>query len=253
MAAENTVRDDALTVAAIAILAMCVSTTAHEAIGHGGACLASGGRIAQLTSVYFQCAPGGQWIPAAGPAGNLVAAVLAGIGAKLTPAARPRLRLLLALVMAISLFWEAGYLLYAMARREGDWAIAAREVFGSLTPVVRIAGAAAGIGLYLLGARLVAGAVRPFGDRARRLLALAWTAAGVAACAAAAFYAPDRLDAMKQAALEVGAASLPLLIMRLRTGPAGEPAPRIARDWRWIAVSAAAYAGFILTLGRGLP
>lgn len=253
MAAESTIRDDVLTVAAIGILAMCVSTTAHEAIGHGGACLASGGRIAQLTSVYFQCAPGGQWIPAAGPAGNLAAAILAGIGARLTPATRPGVRLLLALVVAISLFWEAGYLLYAMILREGDWAIAAGEVFGSLTPAVRIGGAAAGVGLYLLGARLVAGAVRPFGARARRILALAWAAAGVAACAAAAFYAPDRLDAMKQAALEVGAASLPLLVMRVRPAPEVPSAPRIARDWRWIAVSALAYAGFVLTLGRGLP
>ena len=39
------------TVAAIAIIAMVLATAAHEAIGHGAACLLAGGHITQLTSV----------------------------------------------------------------------------------------------------------------------------------------------------------------------------------------------------------
>ena len=54
--APTTQQDDAATIAAAAIIAACLTTIAHEALGHGGACLASGGRIVLLTSVYFECA-----------------------------------------------------------------------------------------------------------------------------------------------------------------------------------------------------
>ena len=45
--------DDRLTVFAIAILAGCIATAAHEAVGHGTACIVLGGTITRLTSVYF--------------------------------------------------------------------------------------------------------------------------------------------------------------------------------------------------------
>jgi hypothetical protein len=43
--------DDIPTVSALAVIAVCITTTAHEALGHGSACWAVGGHIAQLTSV----------------------------------------------------------------------------------------------------------------------------------------------------------------------------------------------------------
>jgi hypothetical protein len=122
--------DDPITVSAVAVAAACLTTIAHEAIGHGSACLASGGRITLLTSVYFECSPRSPWIAAAGPAGNLLVAALAWLALKHARIGVPRLRLLLLFTMAFSLLWEAGYLLYAMVLNEGDYAIAARAAFG---------------------------------------------------------------------------------------------------------------------------
>src|ERR1700730_15398419 len=100
-------RDDAMTIAAIGVAAACLVTIGHEAIGHGIACLALGGHIILLTSVYFRCTIVG-WTSAAGPAGNLVMGTLAWLTFRCVPRRLSGLRLLLMMVMALSIFWEAG-------------------------------------------------------------------------------------------------------------------------------------------------
>jgi hypothetical protein len=238
-------RDDFPTAAAIAILAMCVATAAHEAIGHGGVCLAEGGAITRLTSAYFQCGAPGTWVAAGGPAGNLAAAVLAWPVWRAISPQHARARLFCALVAALSLFWFAGQFFSSAALNEGDLYFVARDLVGSPPLALRIAAAIVGILLYVLGMRFLRAANIPHATRA-----VAWLAAALAACAAALAYAPDRLGALTQTALEIGAASLPLLIVR-ETG--GEKAPAISRSWPWIVTALAAYLAFVLTLGAGLP
>jgi hypothetical protein len=46
---------DLLTVTAIALVAYAASNVLHEAVGHGGACLALGGKPLVLSSVHFEC------------------------------------------------------------------------------------------------------------------------------------------------------------------------------------------------------
>jgi hypothetical protein len=252
--AAASAREDLVTVAAVAVLAACATTFAHEALGHGGACLLGGGQVTQLTSVYFQCEPHSAWVAAAGPGGNLLAALVAGLAARSLPAGFPRLRLLLVLVSAFSLFWEAGYLLYAMALREGDWAVAAEAAFGAASARWRLGGVLLGVGLYGLGLGVTKAALKPFGPRAGALMRSSWIAAFLATTFAAAAYAPERLGAMGQAALEVGAASLPLLLLRRRATPAvAASEAAVASGPLWIGLAAVAYALFVATLGRGLP
>lgn len=238
--------DDALTVSAIAVLAACIAAVAHEAIGHGGACLALGGAITQLTSVYFQCSAHNLWIPAAGPLGNLAAALLAGAGAALLPGARTRL--LLVLIALISIYWFAGYLIYAALLNDGDPYFVLAD-FGAPNLAARAGMAAAGLAAYAIGLWASRRFTAPMAD-AQRTLGVAWVAASLSACAAALVYAPDRLDAVKQAALEIGAASLPMLL-RSAPGPR-TTSVAIARDWAWIGAAAAAFVVFAATLGRGL-
>ena len=250
---EQVDRDDLLTVCVIAVAAACITTTAHEAIGHGGACLAGGGTITRLTSVYFHCEPGNPWIDGAGPAGDLIAAALAFVWRATLPPSRPRLKLLLLLVAAFSLFWEAGYVIYAMVLQKGDWALAATSAFGGLSWPVRIGGVALGLALYRIGSRVTEAGLRTMvggGGRARRILRWSWLAATVAACAAAAFYTPDR-DAIKQAALEIGAASFPMLL--IRPAQAETSGPAVTRSLGWIVFAALIYAAFVATLGQGMP
>jgi hypothetical protein len=177
------------------------------------------------------------------------------------PARMARLRLLLMLITALGVFWEAGYLLYSMMRSDGDWFFAARAAFGEPAWPWQIGGAVTGLVLYLVGMRATAAATRALVGadessgrrRARALLRTAWIAASVSACVAAAAYAPDRLGAMRQASLEIGAGSLPLLMLarRIRPGSARMEMP-LSRHFGWIVFAVVLYAVFVATLGRGI-
>jgi hypothetical protein len=236
-------RNDTATVCAMAILAMIAATAAHEAIGHGGACLLAGGQVTRLTSVYFHCSRDNGWASAGGPLGNLGAALLGWLGLRLLPSGAIRARLLAFLLWAFSLFWFAGYLVYDMAFGGGDYIFTARALFGGAD--VRPAAGAVGVVLYLFVARSIAAKARALAFAS--FLRPAWIAASVAAVAAALAYAPARLDAAIQAALEIGAASLPLLLARPAPGGAV-----IARSPTWIAAAVILFAAFALTLGRGI-
>ncbi len=230
-------RDDAVTVAALGMLAASLTTVAHEAIGHGGACLSSGGRIALLTNVYFECAPRASWIAAFGPLGNLSWAFLAWLALRATPAQAAATRLVLVLTMTLSMFWEAGYMLYAAVLNEGDYIIAARGQFGAVGWPLRVGLFIAGLALYLFARRLASSEAAPFASapgRVQRTFRIAWLAAALSAAVAALLYAPDRIGSLRQGALEIGAAALPMLF------PAPIPSsalkrPRSASAWvgRW--------------------
>ncbi len=252
---------DIWTVAGIAILAACAATVAHEAIGHGTACLISGGRITQLTSVYFSCSVGNIWIPASGPIGNLATGTFSWLVLALLARQATRLRLFLVLLMAFSLFWAAGYLLYSVVFGEGDYAFAARRAFGALSPGVRIGGVAAGAGLYAIAIRMTVATSQIYArvdrdggeQRPRSLLRLSWIAGSAASSLAALAYAPDRLGASQQASLEIGVASLPLLGFANRPRHAGDnQPPALSRSFGWILAAFLLYATFVATLGRGL-
>jgi hypothetical protein len=214
-----------------------------------------------VSSVYFRCTAQSAWIAAAGPAGNLVMSAAAWTALQAAPARLNRWRWFLMLIGAFSVFWEAGYLLSSTVLGEGDWAIAARAALGDSSWHWRPLTTGLGVVLYVLGARLTGAAVRSIvggsqtADRRRwvALLRTSWIAAGLAASLAAAAYAPDRITAIRQAFLEIGAASLPMLILpaRIRRGTAS-PAPPIRRHLGWIAFAGAVYAAFVATLGRGI-
>ncbi len=250
-------RDDAPTIAALALAAVALTTVAHEAIGHGSACLLSVGRIERLTSIYFDCSVRNAWIPAAGPLVNLgwAAAMLAVLA--IAPARYAALRLLALASMSFSFFWEAGYLLSAMLIGEGDAFFALRAAFGGVSWPMRVIGCAVGLALYVVSFRLIRHAAKPYNmapGRLRRLAWIVWISGAIGAALAALLYAPDWLASTRQGLLEVGAASAPLLLLG-RSGPdaTGAAAPLITRDWRWIAMGALIFIAFALTLGAGLP
>jgi len=249
-------RDDPATVAAIAVLTVIVATVAHEAIGHGSACLAMGGHITQLTSVYFDCSVHGIWLPAAGPLGNLIAALLAWLVLRPVSSGMPRLRLLLVLIVAFNLFWMAGYLLYSAFTGEGDNAIVARMMFAGPRWALGLGLAILGLVIYRVAIRAVAAEMRVFADgaqRVRNLFYLSFGAGSIAAVIASAFYSPDRLHSAIQGALEISAASLPMLFLPMFVRPENAREGPIPRSPLWMIVSGLAYVAFVATLGRGLP
>jgi hypothetical protein len=251
----GSVPDDIPTVCAVAVIAVSISTFSHQAIGHGGACLLLGGRINELTSVYFQCSLRSHLLAPAGPAANYLAGIVAWIVQMTLPQRASAARLLALLVMAFSLFWESGYLLFSMVAGRGDYFLAAQALLGNPQWPWRAAGVLAGVGLYMLFARVLGLSVRGFTTSAGRvsiLLGSAWLAAMITAWVAAALYAPDRGGAFTRAAGEI-AGAFPLLypFNRVRATPA-DAAPAILRNRAWIAAAIVVFALFAATLGRGI-
>jgi hypothetical protein len=248
---------DWYTVAAIALTAMCLVTFDHEALGHGGLCLAIGGRIEVLTSSIFRCNVRSIWIDPAGPLANLLAGSLSLLIANWIPRRHIAVRLFLTLIATFSLFWESGYLIKAMLGRNGDLYFAAEVLLGEPSLWWRIMGTGAGIILYVITARWVSRALTglfPHEGLARRAAQVAWVAASLGAALAALLHGGRGWAGFRDAVLEISAASVPLLfIARMShvSAVASSPAP-IRRNWKVMCLSLAIYAVFVATLGRGL-
>jgi len=243
--------NDTATVGALAVLAAITVTVAHEAAGHGGVCLALGGRVTLLTTSLFRCDLPSFLIDLTGPLTSLAVAAMAAAASLATRASRPRLTLYLVLVAAMAGFWEGGYLVQAMLTQHGDLYSAWTGLVGEATGWVRGAGAAVGAALYLativfVSRMLAANVVEP-----RRAARVAWIAAAVATVAAALLYRGGLGDNLSNTALEIAAASLPLLFSVRR--PTGDGTARpIGRSLAVIGLAALAWLAFALTMGRGI-
>jgi hypothetical protein len=246
--------DDLFTVVAIAALAACTSDFAHEALGHGGACLMAGQHITLLNNAFFKCSGFGRYISVAGPLGNLSAGLIAFAAARFIPASKPALRLYALLVMAFSLFWEAGYLIQAMIKDRGDSVFAYRELIGPENLTVRAVAIALGVMAYFLFARMLLVRAAVFANaprRLRRLLLPSW-ATGVATMALAGLlYSPDRFGAAHDAGLSI-VASFPLLFIGTPSKPPPEPASPIVRNPTIVVLGLTVFVLFSLTMGRGM-
>src|SRR5208282_5248241 len=106
-AADDTApRDDLVTLVAIGLLAYAAADIAHHVLGHGGACLALGGRIVSLSSIFADCTVRGSAIDLAGPFANL-AVGWAALALAYRPSANSAARLFFALTAGFNLFWFA--------------------------------------------------------------------------------------------------------------------------------------------------
>ena len=247
--------NDWYTVAAISLMALCLVTFDHEALGHGGMCLALGGHIRVLTSSIFRCDIRSMWIAPAGPFGNLLGGTLALLFVPLVPHRSTNVRLFLIFVAGLAFFWEAGYLIAAMRGRDGDLYFAAQDFLGEPSLWWRITGVVAGVGLYVLSARWASRALSalwPDAALARRVARTAWVTASIGAILAA-VASGDGWAALK-AALEIGAGTFPWLLIPRQSRTQADPAAPlcIERSRTIIAVSLIVFAVFVATLGRGL-
>jgi len=247
---------DWLTAAAIGLIAMCVVTCDHEALGHGSACLLLGGRIQTLTSSIFRCDVRSGWIDPAGPVVNLLAGTLALILFRLVPARFAGMKFFFVAVTAMSFFWEGAYTPYAMARQSGDLYFFAQFIFQEVSPIVRVAFAAGGVALYIFAVRWTSRALLELWSNpaiARPIARAIWIAATLGAGLAALVYRGEAQGDLRDAVLEIGVASLPLLFIPSgRTMEvAGRSAP-LPRSYVTIAIAVIVFALFAATLGRGV-
>lgn len=252
---ETAAKNDWPTVAAIGLLAMCVVTVDHEALGHGGACVALHGRILALSSSVFRCDRYSGLIDAAGPASNMLFGLIALALRSVVPLRAVKVRLFLVLITAFSFFWEGGYLIHAMHRQDGDLYSFAHWWLGTVTVWQRWLGAALGLALYLVTVRLTAWALLalwPEAKTARFVARTVWLSATIGAALAALAYTGAVEGDLRDAVLEIGVASFPLLFIPRRSRQSSDSVAAIARSYPVIMLAVVIYAAFVATLGCGL-
>jgi len=179
-------QDNAWMLAALGILAYVASMMTHEALGHGGYCLAFGGHNVMLTAWGESCdlrAPG---IEAAGPGVQFGAGLLAWSMFHRVSRNAARLRYFLWLYMVFNLFVSCGYVLFSGVTNFGDAAV----LVAGLQPPIVWRGALVLLGSlgYFLSMRVAAAELKGFvgaDDASKRLWRLVWipyVAAGAFAC-----------------------------------------------------------------------
>lgn len=179
-------RDSGLTLAALGILAYAASMMTHEALGHGGYCLAVGGHNVMLTAWGESCdlrAPG---IEAAGPGLQFGAGLLAWLMLRQVSPKAARLRYFLWLYMVFDLLVSSGYVAFSGVANFGDAAV----LIAGLQPSAVWRGGLVVLGSvsYFLSMRVAASELNRFsgpdngGRRLWRLVFIPYVAAGVFAC-----------------------------------------------------------------------
>jgi hypothetical protein len=134
---------DLPTIIAISIVAFAIADVLHEGVGHGSACLLTGGHARVLTSVYFDCDRSNRLIAAGGTLSNFVFGFICWIALRAANPARRHSRFFLWLLMTVNLLQASGYFLFSGVANFGDWA----DVIQNLKPA-----ALWRVGLTLLGA-----------------------------------------------------------------------------------------------------
>jgi hypothetical protein len=254
-------RDSLWTASAIAAVAFILADAGHEVVGHGIGFLLAGGKSCILTTTRLIADrqfgdPGFRVFDLGGPLGNLLFAGLAWLMLRRLRRPAERFRLLLWLVMAFSLFWGFGYLLYCGVGVRGDWlALVPRGVPAWLWRPLLVA---AGFVLYRASMLLSAVELRRIVpvSRVPRLTWIAYLAGGTIACAGAAFDPRGAIEMLNSGAASsflaaVGLLRMPQLVRRVAGTPVALECG-IARSAGWIAAAASASAFYVLVLGPGI-
>jgi hypothetical protein len=261
--------DDRITVSSIAVLAFIVADIAHEGAGHIFGFYLAGGKSALLTTTHLTewVALGDpQWriFDLGGPAGNLASAFLAWLILRSVRKRPVQLQFFLWLVMAFSLFWAFGSMIFCGVTGRGDW-MALIQGTKFLWPV-RILFVLLGLFLYRISIRLLAMELRSIisisdpniSSRLARLIWISYISGGLIACAGAILDPHGPIEMLRSGALSSFGAAIGLFyirrnFLRLTDRPPDPPAANpIRRDLPWILAALAGAIYFIGILGPGI-
>ncbi len=243
------------TLLAVAVTAFFVADVAHEGLGHGGMCLASGGRMLSLSTTYEACSIRSRAIDGAGPGMGLVVALVAWMWLRLAPPRSQNLRAFLCLLFAFTAFWNVGYLIYSGLLDRGDL----KFVVAGLEPAIawRVVLVVFGVIFYAAAMRVVgASLARNFSDgdgwRPQNFALIALLGASVLAAAGGVFdpRGPGIIlsDALPSALGSAGLVWVGFVLHRRL------PALRIATPTSpaWIVAGLVCATFFVAVLGPGL-
>lgn len=256
--------DDRTTLAALGALAFVVADVSHEAVGHGLATLAVGGKAVLLCTCYFDSSGAySKWIPAAGGVMNLAIGLGSLAALRLSSRLSPLSRYFLMLVAAFNLFFGFGYPAYSGIAQFGDWA----AVVSGLQPpwLWRVLLVVVGVAGYYGTMQLIGKAIAPFAGstgappdlaRLQRITLIPYLAAIFVASLAGSLN-PRGWLTLLTAGIPAAAAAFGLTQMDHFVGASQSQAlheiiPPIERSLGWIMAAVVVLIFFVGVLGPGI-
>lgn len=242
---------DTATAVALGVLAATLAVICHETLGHGVACLAIGGHIKLLTSIWFRCSKYAPITDAGGPMGNLLAGSLAVL---LLSYIRPTPtgRLLLFMFGALNLFWFMAQLTFeSLTHHHDDW----YWLLQSAPVIWRPVGAVVGVSGYVLTVRWLSAVLRAQAGPEAPAIRLAYVAAAMSAVITGLMWEPEPLRSAVEGFSTFGINSFGLLIVARRASRAAEcdvGAHSVPRSWAWICFCALCFGIFLFVQARGM-
>lgn len=246
---------------ALGILAYASSMMTHEAIGHGGYCLALGNHIVMLTAWAMGCSVHPPGIEAAGPGMQFGAGLLAWFVLHRLPPGAARLRYFFWLYMVFNLLVSSGYVAFSGVTNFGDAAV----LIAGLHPRIVWRGGLILLGsvVYFLSMRAAAAELMRFAGldkeirRLNRLVWIPYATAGVFACCTGALNQTMGHGAAigMAAASSFGGGFGLLWLPYMQRGMASKgPSPTVYINWNatWGVAAAVVIVVFLLFIGPGL-
>jgi hypothetical protein len=246
-------RHSKATIISMAIVAMGTAVLLHEGVGHGITAALRGDIPTELTSNHLSSLREDRWVDAGGTLVNLAVGALALIASH-AAGARANLRYFCWLLAAKNLLPGAGYFMFSGIFGFGDW----QQVILGLPHQVacRTGMTIFGALLYVLVARLLAVAIRPFvAARGEYNIVgrLPYLAACFFSCIAGAFDPLGlKLFLVSTVPAAFGGSSGMLWLDSLM--PRNEPKEHqvVSRSGTWWIAAAIFAVSYILILGRGI-
>ncbi len=254
---------DLWTIAAIAISAAVITDVIHEGLGHGGMCVATGGRPIALSTVHFECSADTRLVAAGGTLANLLFGLVFW-GASHTIKQSAPWRYFFWLLMTFNLLDAGGYFLFSGIGNFGDWAavVAGWQPLWAWRAGLVVLGT---VTYFLWFVPLCLRELRPFlGNdsefrvrRARQLTLAPYLTSGILSCAAGALNPVGPfLILLSAAAASFGGHSGLAWMWTLLHGPripsSELQVPAIKRNWGWMIAAAVLAIVFIAGLGPGV-
>jgi hypothetical protein len=253
-------QDDLLTIIAISVVALMLSTMLHEALGHGVLALLTGATSGTLTTVAWSSVFDSRLVAAGGTIVNLTAGFVFWVALRAARNASARTRFFLLISCAFNLFAGTGYFFFSGVSGFGDW----QQVIAELHPywLWRVLLILVGMASYYC-AMLVVGIslVRYLGvstsdhARFRRLMWVPYFAAVIIEVVAG-LRNPLGPSLVFESALPATAGANCALLFLVyyvpKTTPPGSNNQPVQRSYVWIAVSIALALVFTVVLGPGI-
>jgi len=260
---RETNHTDLLTIVAITITTTVITSFIHEAIGHGGMCVVTGGNPKVLSTVHFECSIDTRLVAAGGTLANLAFGALSWAIAR-TFRKSSSWRYFFWQLMTFNLFDAGGYFLFSGVGNFGDWA----AVVAGWYPAWgwRVGLIVLGVVTYfLLFVPLSLLELRPFlstdpvarVQRARRMTVVPYLTTGILSCLAGALNPVGPLLILVSAAAasfggKSGLAWMWTLLRGPRIPSSQSQMAEIQRSWGWIVVAILLTTVFIAVLGPGV-